>query len=385
MPISSGLVALVLSPWRLPQDDSSREGSRMEATRDSTGLPVNRAYVADLLEPPRMNRRGPANAVRRLPSCAIPAHDFGSGWLNPIGGIGPHAIPIEIAKPIKAAIAAGEPVLCWIDGQPIVLEWPHPNGLTFDHVIPWSYGGATDAANLLPAGSLANCQKGNKLDILRERGVGWKWGRDAQGNLARFPDYSQRLVRVVTPEGEAVFWSVPKFQVGEFAIGVGAATGLAVVISVGIQRATTGEIHVGDLGVEAGKAAAGYAARYSAKIAVKQLAPKTIALGVDAAGVKLVGHLAGPVGFAAAVYAVEAVEQGVALARGETTAIKAAKEFALAPVGFAKDTGDLAVAGYKLVSPRHRAIRETQRKWRSINFVPDLCRSDPSEVPALAV
>jgi hypothetical protein len=345
-----------------------------------TGL--NDAHVVGLSDAARMNERRPAGFVGPVAGLVGPAHAFGSGWLNQIGGIGPRAIPIDIAERIRAAIAAGEPVVCWINGQAIVLEWPHPNGLTLDHVIPYSYGGAADAANLLPAGSLANCERGNKLDILQERGIGWKWGRDAQGNLVRFPDYSQRLVRVVTPEGEAVFWSVPEFQVGEFAVGVAGATGLAVVISAGIQYATTREIHVDHLGIEAGKAAAGYAARYSAKIAVKQLAPKAIALGADAAGVELIASFAGPVGFAAAIYAVEAVEQGVALARGKTTPAKAAKEFALAPVGFAKDTAGLAVTGYKLVSPKHRAIRKTQRKWRSINFVPDLKRLDPGQPTA---
>lgn len=343
---------------------------------------LNGARHGGLFDAAGRNERLPADFVCRVPGLAIPAHAFGSGWLNQIGGIGPHAIPIDIAKPIRAAIAAGKPVFCWINGQPILLEWPHPNGLTFDHVIPWSYGGATDAANLLPAGSLANCQKSNKLDILQERGIGWRWGRDEQGTWARFPDYSQRLVRVVTPEGEAVFWSVPKFQVGQLAIGAAGATGLAVVISAGLQYATTREIHVDHLGIDAGKAAAGYAARYSARIAVKQLAPRAIALGADAAGVELIGSFAGPVGFVAAIYAVEAVEQGVALARGETTPIKAAKEFALAPVGFAKDTAYLAVHGYKLVSPRHRAVRKTQRKWRSINFVRNLKRSDPGQPTA---
>lgn len=346
----------------------------------SVSAPVfNAAYACDPADERRSSKLVPVVA-----GLSVPAYAFGSGVLDLIGGIGPRAIPIDIATPTKAAIAAGDTVLCWITDQPIVLEWPHPNGLTFDHVIPWSYGGATDAANLLPAGSRANCGRGNKLDVLQERGIGWKWGRDAQGNWTRFPDSSQRLVRVVTPEGEAMFWSVPKFHGGQLAVGVVGAAGLAVVISGGIQFAATREIHVDALGVEAGKAAAGYAARYSAKIAVKQLAPKAIVLGTDAAGVQLIGSFAGPVGFAAAVYAVEAVEQGVAVARGETTLRMAAKEFALAPVGLAKDTAELAVNAYRLVSPKRRAIRKMQRKWRSINFVPDLERPDPFEVAVLA-
>lgn len=343
------------------------------------------AHVAGAFEAANLDERRLADVVGWIPICAIPAHAFGSGWLNQIGGVGAHAIPIDIAKPIRAAIAAGDPVLCWINNQPIVLEWPHPNGLTFDHVIPWSYGGATDAANLLPAGALANIQKSNRLDILQERGIGWKWGRDAQGNLARFPDHSQRLVRVTTPDGQDVFWSVPKFHMDKLAIGVAGATGLAIVLSTGIQYGTTREIHVDRLGIEACKAAAGYTARYSAKIAVEQLAPRAIVLGADAARVELLASFAGPVGFVVGIYAVEAVEQGVALVRGQTTPIKAAKAFALAPVVLTQDTASLVRAVYKLVSPKHRSIRKAQQKWRSINFIPDLGRPDPAEAIALAM
>jgi hypothetical protein len=88
--------------------------------------------------------------------------------------------------------------------------------------------------------------------------------------------------------------------------------------------------------------------------------------------------LAGPVGVVAAIYGAEAVAQGVALARGEVTVATAAKKLALAPYGAVKDTAALAVHGYKLVSPRLRAIRTTHRKWRSVNFVPDLGRPDPA-------
>lgn len=143
----------------------------------------------------------------------------------------------------------------------------------------------------------------------------------------------------------------------------------------------TGEFRPDELAEEAAKAAAGYSARYSAKIAVQALAPRAINLA-GPAGVELLGRFAGPIGLAAAIYGAETIEQGVALARGEVTPAKAAETFALAPIGAMKDIADLALYGYKLVSPRHRAIRKTQRKWRSINFVPDLKRSDPAEVHA---
>jgi hypothetical protein len=334
------------------------------------------------LHPPisiSMNEQRPANFALPVAGLAIPAHAFGSGWLNQIGGVGPRpAIPLNIAQPIKDAIAGGEIVICWIGGQPILLE-----GLHFDHIIPWSYGGATNAANLLPADAFANRSRSNSLDLLRERKIGWKWDLDKNGRRVRVPDWSQRLVCVVTPEGEAVYWSVPKFDLGEFAVGAAGTAVLAVAIE-GAMQWRSGEFRPDELGEEAAKAAAGYAARYSAKIAVKALAPRAIALGAGPAGVELLGSLAGPIGFVAAIYGAEAIEQGVALARGEVTPAKAAKRFALAPVGAVKDTADLAVYGYKLVSPRHRAIRKNQRRWQSINFIPDLKRSDPAEVLALA-
>jgi hypothetical protein len=315
-----------------------------------------------------------ANSVLRVAPLVIPAHAIGSGWLNQIGGVGPRAIPLAIAQPIKQAIANGEVVLCWINGEPIALD-----RLTFDHIIPWSYGGATNSANLLPANLAANCGRGNSPEILRKNKIGWRWVLDEEGRKVRIPDFSQRLVRVYTPEGEAIYWSVPKFNAGGLVLGAAGAAGLAVAIQAGLQWHANDGFHANALGEEAAKAAASYAARYSAKIAVKQLAPKAITLGADAAGVELIGSFAGPIGFVAAVYGAEAVEQGIALARGKTTPVKAAKEFALAPVGFVQDTANLAVAGYKLVSPKHRAIRKTKRKWRSLNFVPDLKRPDPSE------
>lgn len=325
-----------------------------------------------------MNERRPADSVRRVPGIAIPAHAFGSGWLDQIGGVGPRVIPLNIALPIKDAIAAGEIVICWISGEPIVLERLH-----FDHIIPWSYGGATNFANLLPADAVANMSRGNSLDVLRDRKIGWKWDLDQYGRRVRVPDGSQRLVHVVTHEGEAFYWSVPKFNLGEFAVGAAGAAGVAVAIG-GAMQWRTGEFRPNELAEEAAKAAAGYSARYSAKIAVKALAPRGINL-VGPSGVELLGRLAGPIGLGAAIYGAEAIEQGVALARGKVTPAKAAKAFALAPIGAVKDTADLAVHGYKLVSPRHRAIRKAQRKWRSINFIPDLKRSDPAEVhPTIA-
>lgn len=321
-----------------------------------------------------MNDRRPADFVRRVPGLVLPARAFGSGWLDQIGGVGPRVIPLDIALPIRDAVAAGEPVLCWINGEPILLGQLH-----FDHIIPYSYGGATNAANLLPANASANMSRGNSLEILRERKIGWKW--DEQNPRVRVPDASQRLVRVLTQEGEVVYWSVPTFDFGEFAVGAAGAAGLAVAIE-GAMQWRRGEFRPDDLGEQAAKAAAGYCARYAAKVGVTALAPRAIALGVDAAGVRLLGSLAGPVGLVAAIYGAEAVAQGVALARGEVTLAMAAKKFALAPFGAVKDTADLAVHGYKLVSPKHRAIRKTQRKWRSVNFVPDLGRSDPGRPTA---
>lgn len=330
------------------------------------------------VEPRKNGQPAYYQIARPVAGLAIPAHAVGSGWLNQIGGVGPRVIPLNIALPIKDAIAGGEIVICWISGQPILLERLH-----FDHIIPWSYGGATNFANLLPADAAANFKRGPSLEILRERKIGWKWDLDRKGRSVRVPDRSQRLVRVFTPEGEAVYWSVPNFNLGEFADGAAGAAGLALAIE-GAMQWRSGEFHPEELGEEAAKAAAGYAARYSAKVAVKALAPRAIALGASPAAAEVLGGLAGPIGFVAAVYGAEAIEQGVALARGEVTPAKAAKEFVLAPVGAVKDTADLAVYGYKLVSPRHRAIRKNQHKWRSINFVPDLKRSDPAEVLALA-
>lgn len=321
-----------------------------------------------------MNER-PADFVRRVPGVAIPAHAFGSGWLDQIGGVGYRIIPLDIALPIKDAIAAGEIVICWISGEPILLERLH-----FDHIIPFSYGGATNFANLLPADAAANWSRSNSLDVLRDRKIGWKWDLDKYGRRVRVPGGSQRLVHVVTHQGEAFYWSVPKFNLGELAVGAAGAAGVAVAIE-GAMQWRTGEFCPDELAEEAAKAAAAYSARYSAKIAVKALAPRAINL-VGPAGVELLGRFAGPIGFLAATYGAEAIEQGVALARGEVTPARAARTFALAPVGAAKDTADLAVYGYKLVSPRHRAIRQSQRKWRSINFIPDLKRSDPAEVHA---
>jgi hypothetical protein len=179
-----------------------------------------------------------------------------------------------------------------------------------------------------------------------------------------------------------VYWSVPKFDVGELAVGAVSASAFAVTVE-GAMQWRAGEFHADELAEEAPKAAAGYAARYSAKIAVKALAPRAMPF-VGQAGAEMLGGLAGPVGFVAAIYGAEAIEQGFALARGKVTPAKAAKEFALAPIGAVKDTADLAVQGYKLVSPKHRAIRRNRGKWRSINFIPDLQRPDPARVLALA-
>jgi hypothetical protein len=325
-----------------------------------------------------MSERRPSGVVPRAASLVVPAHAFGSGWLNQSGGVGVRTIPLDIARPIKDAIDAGEIVFCWISGQPI-LQYR----LDFDHIIPWSYSGATNAANLLPASATANRSRGASLEVLREKRIGWKWDLDRHGQRVRVPDESQRLVRVFTPEGEAVYWSVPKFDVRGLALGAAGAAGLALSVEGALQW-RAGDFRPDDLGEEAAKAAAAYAARYSAKIAVKSFAPRAVALGVGPAGVELLGGLAGPIGLIAAIYGAEAIEQGVALARGKVIPAKAAKNFALAPVGAVKDTADLAVYGYKLVSPRHRTIRKSQRKWRTISFVRDLKRPDPAEVLTLA-
>lgn len=313
-----------------------------------------------------------------LPGLAIPAPVIASGWLQQTGGVGYHAIPLVIAQPIREAVLAGEEVVCWIGGQPIVL-----GRLSFDHIIPYSYGGATNPANLLPADIVANSTRGNRLDLLCERDIGWKWDLDRQGRRVKVPDYSQRLIRVVTPEGEAVYWSVPKFDTGQLAFGVAASMGVAVAIE-GAMQWHAGELRPVDLGTEAGKAAAAYAARYSAKFAVKNLAPRAITFGATPATAELLGSLAGPVGLVAAIYAVEAVEQTVALARRKVDPGQAAKNFVLAPVGAVKDTAELARLGYDLVSPKRRAVRRTRQKWQSITFIPDLNRPDPGEGLATA-
>ena len=355
--------------WR-PEVDGIRpaDNSRTEADRSL----VDHRVHADAV----MNERRLAEFVDPVSGLAIPAPAVGSGWLNRIGGVGDRVIPVNIASPIKEAIARGEIRNCWITGQPIQLEQ-----LTFDHVIPYSYGGATNSANLLPASRLANCGRGNSLEVLWERKIGWKWDLDGNGLPVRVPDQSQRLVRVFTREGEAVYWSVPVFDLSEFAVGAAGSAGLAVVIR-GAMQWHTGEFRPDELGEEAAKAAAGYSARYSAKIAVEALAPRAIVLGASPAVIERLGSLAGPIGLVAAIYGVEAIEQGIAVARGKVTPAKAAKAFALAPIGVMKDTADLAEYGYKLVSPRHRAIRKHQRRWRSVNFVPDLKRPDPAEVLA---
>jgi hypothetical protein len=336
--------------------------------RISTRPSLHRTHLMWLHGTSGMDDRRAADFVLRVPSIAVPARAFGSGWLDLIGGVGPHVIPLKIAQPIKDAIAAGETVICWISGEQILLGRLH-----LDHVIPYSYGGATNLANLLPADAVANMSRGNSLDVLRDRKIGWKWDLDRNGRRVRVPDGSQRLVRVVTADGEAVYWSVPKFNVGEFAVGAAGSAGIAVALG-GAMQWRAGEFRPDDLAEEAAKAAAGYSARYSAKVAVKSLAPRAISL-VGPAGVERLGAFAGPIGLVAAIYGAEAIEQGVALARGKVTPAKAARSFALAPIGAVKDTADLAVYGYKLVSPRHRAIRKNQRKWRSINFIPDLKRS----------
>jgi hypothetical protein len=314
--------------------------------------------------------------LQQIPAFVLPAHAVASGWLDQIGPVGPRALPIGLAAPIKEAIAAGEPVYCWITGQQI-------QTLHFDHVIPWSYGGANLPANLLPAEAAANCTRGNSLELLRERQIGWRWDLDQHGVRVRVPDSSQRLVRVLSPEGEVQYWSVPKFNSGELAVGVAGAAVLALAIEGGLQW-RRGEFRTDDLAEEAAKGAAAYAARYSAKVALETLAPRAITLGVTPAGVEMLGSFAGPVGFIAAIYAAEAIEQSVALARRKVTPRMAAREFALAPIGAVKDTAELAVSGYKLISPKHRAIRKTRQKFRSVNFIADLKRPAPDEGLALA-
>lgn len=317
-----------------------------------------------------------AGLLQQIPALVLPAQAVASGWLNQIGPVGPRALPIGLAGPIKQAMAAGEPVYCWITGQQI-------QTLHFDHVIPWSYGGANLPANLLPAEAAANCSRGNSLELLRERQIGWRWELDQHGVRVRVPDDSQRLVRVLSPEGEYQYWSVPKFNSGELAVGAAGAAVLALAIEGGMQW-RRGELRPDDLAEEAVKGAAAYAARYSAKVALETFAPRAIALGVTPAGVEMLGSFAGPVGFLAAIYAAEAIEQSVALARRKVTPRTAAREFALAPIGAVKDTAELAVHGYKLISPKHRAIRRTRQKFRSINFIADLKRPGPDEGLAIA-
>jgi hypothetical protein len=316
------------------------------------------------------NEPQPAEFVRRVPGFVIPAHAFASGWLDQIGGVGPRVIPLDVALPVKGAIADGEAVFCWINGEPIVVGQLH-----FDHVIPYSFGGATNAENLLPSNGSANMSRGNSLEILRDRKIGWKW--DEHDPRVRVPDRSQRLVRVVTPEAEAVYWSVPKFQLGELAAGAAAAAGLALAIEGALQW-RTGEFRPDDLGEQGAKALAGYCARYTAKIGVRTLGPRAIALGANAAGVRLLSTLAGPIGLIAATYGAEAVAQCIALARGKVSLREAAKEFALAPVGAVKDTVEVAVAAARLLARQHRALRETHRKWRSANFLTAGERAEPS-------
>ena len=311
----------------------------------------------------------------RIPGHVVPARAIGSGWLDQIGGVGNRVIPLDIAVPVRDALADGEVVLCWITNQPI-------DRLHFDHIIPYSYGGATNAANLLPSEAAANMSRGNSIDLPYERRLGWKWDVDGHGRRVRVPDESQRLVRVLTRDGEYVYWSVPKFNVAQAARGAAVAAGLALAIEVAVQR-RRGEFHPADMTEEAAKAAAAYTARYSGKIAVKALAPRAFSL-VGPTGVQVLSKLSGPVGALAAIYGAEAITQGVALKRGEVTLRNAGREFVLAPVGAVKDAAALAVHVHNIASPRQRAIRRNQEKWQSVSFIRDLNRPDEGEVYELA-
>ena len=89
------------------------EGEEVDAGDSISARPsLNRAHLMGLRGTSGVNERRPADFVRRVPGIAIPTHAFGSGWLDQIGGVGRHAIPLNIAQPIKEAIAAGEIIIC---------------------------------------------------------------------------------------------------------------------------------------------------------------------------------------------------------------------------------------------------------------------------------
>lgn len=308
--------------------------------------------------------------TRTASGLVIPADVVANGLLTLIR-YGPRVPWPPAVK--EAIIAEALRQGCWLSGQPITQRMIDDLMLHLDHVIPWSYGGSNSIENLRAAISSYNMKRGNSLEEVVDAGFGFK-----DTPHGRVPDYTQRLIQVGTdPEnGLPLYWSVPRFDLARLAGGTAGAAGLAALFDVGFQVAG-GARHYRDLDTAqlaeaAAVGGAAYAARFGGKFAVQRLAPHAVRLGVSAGGVEAVAALAGPIGFVAGIYAAELVEQSVALGKGKVSVGRAAKNVALAPISFVTDTADLAVAGLKAVSPKHRTRRKYRRKVASLNFTSDL-------------
>jgi hypothetical protein len=308
--------------------------------------------------------------TRSASGLVIPADIVANGLLTLIR-YGPRVPWPPAVK--EAIIAEALRQGCWLSGQPITQRMIDDLMLHIDHVIPWSYGGSNSLENLRAAIGSYNMKRGNSLEEVVEAGFGFK-----DTPHGRVPDYAQRLIRVGTdPEnGLPLYWSVPRFDVGHFAGGTAGAAGFAALFDLGFQVAGGArrfqDLDTVQLAEAAGVGGATYAARFGGKYAVQRLAPHAVRLGVSAGGVEALGALAGPIGIVVGIYGAELVEQGVALGKGKVGVRRAAKNVALAPVSFVTDTADLAIAGYKAVSPKHRARRKYRRKAASLNFTSNL-------------
>lgn len=357
----SPLDALAL--W-VPEAEAAHEfgTALVPASQESTGC-------IDVSGPTGTSGCDAADLLWLLASVAVPVRARASGWLNQMGGVGPRAIPVAIGRRYRDAIANGDDVPCWITNEMI-----RPGHLDMDHVIPWSFGGASNAANLLPADSSANRSRGCSLDILVERKIGWKWDTDSLGRPVRIPDFSQRLVRVSAREGEALYFSVPRFNRRDLGTGIRASV-LFTVATEAATQVVSGEFRPGDLSEQALRAATAYSVRYATVVGVKNIAPHVaLRVGGDAAlAQKLTNTLAEPLAVVFSIVGAEFAGQGFNYMRTGFARKKAEKRVALsralAAAKAGPPSGETQTAG--------RGNREGYKRLDPIDIVSDLNRAAP--------
>lgn len=117
--------------------------------------------------PVRLRAASSARGVRGVSQRLRPCLDCGRPSAGP--RCSAHALPRISARPhrrVRAQVLAEES-LCWLCGKPGTADDP----LTFDHVIPRAFGGATTRANARAAHASCNSSRGARQIDGGDRGV----------------------------------------------------------------------------------------------------------------------------------------------------------------------------------------------------------------------